>query len=636
MVWTLLVGDTESTATSYKDTGLDANKIYYYRVYALNGDHTGPVSIQPIYATVTTGPPVEPGQVTGLSATKGLAKEITLTWNQPADDGGSDITIYCVQVREVNPAGAFGALSGCTDTATTDFTTVTNEIGNDATGGGGIFMIAASAVEKDDGTASWTHEGIMDNETVEYRVTARNAQGTSDNSSNTAEGTTAGTTAPGMPMHIKLVGVSSAATGDANDVYLYWNRPSDVGTDVQVQRRVWVPGTGWSPNVWMDPDVAANNLAAGTNANHSQFHDAGAAYGPDSAYEALDRANGKVQYRVRYIKGDEPGQWAYSHELSMPFPQATVANDDSLPLISPTATDGDNLLRVVDDMMYFNRIDLRWMRQTFCSVGNGSDPCTTTSTTSTFAIDVAEGTIADGDAADGDDNKWDRVTPTISFSEALYRHLSNPSTEDATNLVSDETRTYRVFPWHAGRYGYPALATGNTKRASPPGGIAQGGLRVTADGDTKLKLDWDEPTDNGGSPVTHYLIQVNNDRDDDKELSSNAFANWCDVAFKAVKDGRMHTYDGTIMSTAKTGPCASEKPLEGGDLRWFRVIPLNKKANTAPADATTGWLAPIADVAGFPTGTAGQIYQSSIDTALNAYGMTGTSAPPSAPHWPGG
>ena len=193
--------------------------------------------------------------------------------------------------------------------------------------------------------------------------------------------------------------------------------------------------------------------------NHAQLVDSTSAVGAD----------GKVRYRVSYTDGNASGSWAYSQELLMPFPPKVQSpTADSLPVI----TTGDAMLRVVDDSEHFNRIDLRWAREQFCSLGDGST-CETMSTTSTYAIDVSSAVEPPEPLAD---LKWDRATSTISFSDTLYVHLSNAFRDDATKLVSDSTRHYRVFPWYGTRYGFPAVVTGHTKLASPPGGIAQGGV----------------------------------------------------------------------------------------------------------------------------------------------------------------
>jgi hypothetical protein len=174
---------------------------------------------------------------------------------------------------------------------------------------------------------------------------------------------------------------------------------------------------------------------------------------------------------------------------------------------------------------------------------------------------------------------------------------------------------------------------GNTKAATVPDRIANGGLRVTANGDTKLDLDWDETSVNGGSPVTRYIIQVSTDRDNNDTLAVGA--TWCDVDHQPVADGRMYTYDGDIHSTLAAGCSGTADPLTtGGEAlaagygRWFRVIPLNKKNDT---DATTAGIQHTpsdVDVNGWDI-------DSDSENAIPAFGRTGRAAPPAEGEKPG-
>ena len=64
-VWMLHKDDTGSADTTYKVEDLDPGTPYYFRVFALNGDHTGPYSIRPLNRRVVTDPAVAPDVVTG-------------------------------------------------------------------------------------------------------------------------------------------------------------------------------------------------------------------------------------------------------------------------------------------------------------------------------------------------------------------------------------------------------------------------------------------------------------------------------------------------------------------------------------------------------------------------------------------
>ena len=92
---------------------------------------------------------------TGLTATALGATIVDLTWTAPADDGGSAITGYKVEVSDDGTSGSWSDLEDDTEST----------------------------------TAWYRHTGLSDGETRHYRVSAINAQGTSDPSS-TADATT--------------------------------------------------------------------------------------------------------------------------------------------------------------------------------------------------------------------------------------------------------------------------------------------------------------------------------------------------------------------------------------------------------------------------------------------------------------
>ena len=700
-VWMLHKDDTGSADTTYKVEDLDPGTPYHFRVFALNGDHTGPYSIRPLNLRVVTDPAVAPDVVTGLTATRGLEKKITLTWQQPAYDGGADVARYCILVRGVQDNATFGAVAACTADATatnaaaladaiealnadpqTPVTTIIVEAedveatdedveAGDATAGSATWTLS----ESDNGTPNVDADDVElgDGITAMFQVVAVNTPGQSI-ASNIAEGNTAemtpdpAPTAPAAPANLKLVGVGPAS-GDNNNVYLYWNTPTDLAAGlaaspatvtVQVQRQYHRDTIGWRPisttggwvDVEHDTDADATNglVDAGTDDNYSQHHDGGSAADIDSA------DTDSVRYRVRFVENQLTSEWVYSHRggggLSLPFPQAidhdydsssttvsvdTVGTVASLPVIAGddnADVDGDQGLRSVNDMAHFHRIDLAWDRNNYCRVADGDDTdsdCDTTGQPSTYAVDVIGGAAVPV-ANDGADADWDFLTDTISASRTTYRHNSS-SRDDATKLVSDETRYYRVFPWAAGRYGYPMVVTANTKLATVPGRIPTNGLRVTANGDEKLDLDWDAASGDGGSPVTGYIIQVSQDRDNNTALGAGI--GWCDVAHQAVSDppvatDRMYTYDGDVRSTGVNG-CADTnevapltedgEALAAGYGRWFRVIPLNKKSETnLNADAATAWE-----------------IDADSNNAIPAFGRTGAAdplAPGSAPGAP--
>ena len=105
--------------------------------------------------------PEVPGKPTNLMAEADGSTRIALSWEAPADDGGSAITGYRI---EVSPDGS------------SDWDDLVADTGNDDT--------------------SYTHEGLSAGDTRHYRVSAINAEGTSDASdSDSATTVAAGTCA---------------------------------------------------------------------------------------------------------------------------------------------------------------------------------------------------------------------------------------------------------------------------------------------------------------------------------------------------------------------------------------------------------------------------------------------------------
>lgn len=102
--------DQLADVTSYLDSSVTNDQIYYYAIAAINeagpGVYTDPVSATPFKSTTA------PGRVLTLAAdTKGT--KVTLQWTAPIDDGGSPVTGYVIlrgltkdsleQLAEVGP-----------------------------------------------------------------------------------------------------------------------------------------------------------------------------------------------------------------------------------------------------------------------------------------------------------------------------------------------------------------------------------------------------------------------------------------------------------------------------------------------------------------------------------------------------
>ena len=148
--WSDLVANTNSTATSYSHTGLDAGSTRHYRVSAINAEGTGlPSNV----ANATTDAPTKPGAPTGLTATASGQTQIDLSWSAPSDDGGAAITGYRIEVS--TDGSSWSDLVANTNSTAT----------------------------------SYSHSGLTAGSTRHYRVSAINSEGTGQ-PSNTDSATT--------------------------------------------------------------------------------------------------------------------------------------------------------------------------------------------------------------------------------------------------------------------------------------------------------------------------------------------------------------------------------------------------------------------------------------------------------------
>ena len=135
--WDDLVADTASTDTAYPHTGLSAGDTRHYRVSAINAVGTSDASESDDATTQRTVP--DPPEVSAIA--DGTSK-IVVSWSAPANDGGSAITGYRLQVSPDGVSDWRNLVNNTTDT-------------------------------------SYEHTGLSAGTTRHYRVYATNAQGTS-------------------------------------------------------------------------------------------------------------------------------------------------------------------------------------------------------------------------------------------------------------------------------------------------------------------------------------------------------------------------------------------------------------------------------------------------------------------------
>ena len=172
--WTNRVANTGTTSTSYSHTGLSAGTTRHYRVSAINANGTGAAS-NVDNATTDDAATTVPGAPTSLTATASGTTTIDLSWTAPADNGGSAITGYRI---EVSPNGTSSWTNRVANTGTT--------------------------------TTSYSHTGLSAGTTRHYRVSAINANGTGAASG--TDNATTGTITDPEPLVLTVEAVEDEVT----------------------------------------------------------------------------------------------------------------------------------------------------------------------------------------------------------------------------------------------------------------------------------------------------------------------------------------------------------------------------------------------------------------------------------------
>jgi fibronectin type 3 domain-containing protein len=217
---------TTTPATTFTDSGLDANTTYHYKVRAYNGSGDGPFSN---VASATTFPPA-PAAPANLIATAVSASQIDLTWA----DGSNNETSFRVE-RSTNGGMTFTEID----------------------------QVAAN-------TTSYSDTGLNSATTYHYRVRAHNAGGFSAYS-NVANATTLEGPPP-APTNLTATAVSSS------QIDLSWTDNSTSETGYKIERstdggmsfteiaQVAANTTSFS-NTNLTPETTYHYRVRGTNAN---------------------------------------------------------------------------------------------------------------------------------------------------------------------------------------------------------------------------------------------------------------------------------------------------------------------------------------------------------------------------------
>ena len=183
------------------------------------------------------------------------------------------------------------------------------------------------------------------------------------------------------------------------------------------------------------------------------------------------------------------------------------------------------------------------------------------------------------------DNGGSPVTHYEVENGAAWINVGNVLTYDSAGLTNGTTYTFKVRAVNSAGEGPAAVVTATpSATATAPG--APAGLTASA-GDTQVTLTWTAPTDNGGSPVTHYEIE-------------NGAAVWINVGnvltFDSVglTNGTTYIFKVRAVNAIGEGPAAvvTATPVATATAPG---APASLIASAGDAQITLTWTAPTSD-----------------------------------------
>ena len=603
-VWeTRVTADDPHTSTTYTDsTDLTASDVRWYRIFAVNDHGEGPVSDPD---DGMTSPKGKPGPVRNFTATAMGQRQINLTWDPPADDGGEKISAYEIQYHNGTDWVALLAEVNGSPPTTTDYLVVTEETRMDDGGfqdkdtddlsldPGEMRRYQIRAVNQADTTEDVTADDRTDAE----------APGTEDGWVRD-DATTAVATGPTPPSGLTAVNTTTAA-GDTGTISLHWFAPELMNnggwpvTDYLVQvRRVGED--------WLDiPNATALAALGDTSQTGVTIADDGNA----NFKIPVGSTNGATQMSFTGV----PNTWDHDTDtdtdeepLWLEFQVFAISTDDgadddpdaaldNMVIIGTSASETSVRVRTVarptsdaaDDDQTVDADPYAQPTLRVTGAGGGNAPTANGDAMEelieleiTSPTGVGKQNIYRIDYSDDGGNTWKLREPRTTFTEFDI----NRRYQDHT-AGYDASRTYRVFAlrsnWRTTAGPVSAAITGTTTASEAPGAVT--GLTASAPDLETIMASWTAPSDDGGQPVVKYLYQYVRDDDDDVPDENDWTTTNPHVTVEATDIPSGFTDDASTMAEI-------EATLVDNVMYHIRVAAVNKNpASTPPnADRPTG------------------------------------------------
>ncbi len=562
--WANLI--TNVTGTSYTHTGLQAETTRHYRVSAINSIGTSdPSSV----TNATTDAAVRPERVTDLSAQSKGYTQIILSWAAPANDGGAAIRGYRIE-ESMNSGNIW-----------TDLVTNTGNTGT-----------------------TYEHMGLQPGTTRHYRVYAINSVGESTSASNVANTTTDTAVRPDAPTGL------SATVSEHDHVKLSWTAPSGNGGAVITGYRIEISsnaGTLWTNLVMNTENTATTythtDLTPGTTHHYRVYAinsigvsdpsnvviaTVGATTRPDAPTRLSAQASGRTQIHLSWnAPADNGGVSIAGYRIQVSTDSGTLWTD----LAANTESIGTTYRHTglqPGTTRHYRVFSIN-------SIGESTDPSNVASATTvltsrpgvpTNLVAQASGhteihlswnaPVNNGGSAivgyriqvsSSAGSTWSDLAKNTESALMTYRHMG---------LQSGTTHHYRVFSINSiGESTDPSnVASATTVLISRPG--VPTNLVAQASGHTQINLSWNPPSDNGGTDIRGYRIEV----------SSDAGGTWSDLVENTGSRITAHTHT----------------KLMSGVTRHYRVYAINSVGESTSASNVSSATTAAATRPGAPMG----------------------------------
>ncbi|NMO13307.1 hypothetical protein HPC49_15380 [Pyxidicoccus fallax] len=453
-----VVETRETSATSLTVTGLTNGTTYRFTVTATNGVGTGAAS-----SPVSAVPQSLPGAPTGLAVSPGNT-QVSLTWTAPQDNGGNPLTGYVVTVRSggavvrtQDATTTNATVTGLTNGTAYSFTvSATTSVGTGLpsepvsatprTVPGAPTQLQATAGEGQV-TVSWTAPANGGSAITGYTVLAQPGDRTVQVAGNQTQATVTGLT-NGTAYTFTVTATNVAGTGAASTSVSATPRTVPAApTNLEA-----TPGAAQVSLTWFAP---SNNGGSAVTGYVVTVRNGGTVVGTQTS-----------STRSATVTGLTNGT-AYTFTVAATNVAGTGAAStpvNATPRTVPAAPSG--LAATPDN----GQVSLTWAAPT----DNGGSPVTG------YTVTARQGATVVG-------------TQTSATTSATVTGLTNGTAYTFTVAATNVAGT--------GAVSTSVSATPRTVPREPTNVVATGGNR-------QVSLTWSAPTDNGGSPVTGYVVSI--------------------------------------------------------------------------------------------------------------------------------